>query len=175
MKDPILRASLSLADNRHKLEPHLEPEELEAIGHVTVQWAYLEHAILISTLALSFENEAEPPKDATSLSFEKRLDAWRATIERFVIDKKEKTRLLKLVSKAANLSASRHKLAHGVWTWDYTDPETLRAFSFRPYVGFEADFNAAGIRQLGERIGELNFQLSFPGGKEEAGNRLPSL
>ena len=165
MHGPIVCFSISLVDNRHKVEPDLEPDELEAIGYVTAQWAHLEHEILASTLVLS---NGAPPKDATSLSFEKRLGAWRATIERFVTDAKEKARLLKLVSKAANLSASRHKLAHGVWTWDYTDPETLRAFSFRPYVHFEADFNAEGIRRLGERIGELSFELSCPGGKKDA-------
>jgi hypothetical protein len=166
VKDPIVRFSLSLVDDHHKLEPDLESEELEAIGYVTVQWAHLEHEILVSTLALA--NGAERPKNATSLSFEKRLEAWRVTIKRFVTDEKEKARLLTLVSKAANLSASRHRLAHGLWTWDCTDPETLRAFSFRPYVGFEADFNADGIRRLGERIGELNFELSCPGGKADA-------
>src|SRR5262245_29822873 len=125
--DQLVRFNLSLVDNRHRVEPDLEEEELAAIGYVTAQWAHLEHGILASTLVLSYENEAAPPKETTSRAFEKRLGAWRVTIERFVTDKKEKARLLKLVSKAANLSASRHKLAHGLWTWDYTDPKTLRA------------------------------------------------
>src|SRR5262249_34825898 len=90
-------------------------------------------------------------------------------------DEKEKTRLLKLVSKAANLSASRHKLAHGLWAWDYSDPVTLKAFSFRTKVKFEADFNAEGIRRLGERLGELNFELSFPGGKMDAYKSMAEL
>jgi hypothetical protein len=175
MHDPIVRFSLSLVDNRHRLEPDLEEEELAAIGYVTAQWAHLEHEILASTLALSYENGAAPPAEATNLSFEKRLGVWRKTIERFVTDKKEKARLLKLVSKAANLLASRHKLAHGLWTWDYTDPKTLRAFSFRPNVHFEADFNAEGIRRLGERIGELSFELSCPGGKMDAYKSMAEL
>ena len=166
--DHLVRCKLSLVDDRHTLEPDLEEEELAAIGYVTAQWAHLEHAILASTFVLSSKNGVALPKDATNLSFEKRLDAWRITIERFVTDEKEKARLLKLVSKAANLSASRHKLAHGLWAWDYSDPATLKAFSFRPKVDFEAHFNAEGIRQLGEKIGELNFALSFPGGKMDA-------
>jgi hypothetical protein len=173
--DQLVRFNLSLVDNRHRIEPDLEEEELAAIGYVTAQWAHLEHGILASTLVLSYENEAAPPKETTSLTFEKRLGAFRVTIERFVTDKKEKARLLKLVSKAANLSASRHKLAHGLWTWDYTDPKTLRASSFRPNVQFEVDFNAEGIRRLGERIGELNFELSCPGGKEDAWKSMAEL
>jgi hypothetical protein len=117
MHDHIVRYSLSLVDNRHRLEPDLEEEEFAAIGYVTAQWAPLEHKILASTLALSYESGAAPPVEATNLWFEKRLGA-RKTIERFVTNKKEKARLLRLVSKAANLSASRHKLAHGLWTWD---------------------------------------------------------
>jgi hypothetical protein len=103
MHDPIVRFSISLVDNRHKVEPDLEPDELEVIGYVTVQWAHLEHEILISTLQLS--NGAPPPKDATCLSFERRLGAWRQTIERFVTDAKEKARLLRLHSEAARRSA----------------------------------------------------------------------
>jgi hypothetical protein len=166
--DQLVRCNLSLVDDRHTLEPDLEEEELAAIGYVTAQWAHLEHAILASTFMLSSKNGVTLPRDATNLSFEKRLVAWRVTIERFVTDENEKARLLKLVSKAANLSASRHKLAHGLWAWDYSDPATLNAFSFRPKVHFEAHFNAEGIRQLGEKIGELNFALSFPGGKMDA-------
>jgi hypothetical protein len=175
MHDQIVRFSLSLVDNRHRVEPDLEEEELAAIGYVTTQWAHLEHVILAITLALSYANGAAPPAEATNLSFEKRLGAWRRTVEQFVTDKKEKARLLKLVSKAANLLASRHKLAHGLWTWDYTNPKTLRAFSFRPNVQFEADFNAGGIRRLGERIGELNFELSCPGGKMDAYKSMAEL
>jgi hypothetical protein len=49
MYDPIVRFSISLVDERHKVEPDLEPDELEAVGYVTVQWAHLEHEILVST------------------------------------------------------------------------------------------------------------------------------
>jgi hypothetical protein len=175
MDDHVVRFSISLIDNRHRLEPDLEQEELEAIGYVTAQWAHLEHEILASTIVLSYQNGAALPNDATSLSFEKRLGAWRVTIERFVTDKKEKTRLLRLVSKAANLSAFRHKLAHGLWTWDYSDPKTLTAFSFRSNVHFAADFNAEGIRRLGDRIGELSFELACPGGKQDAYKSMAEL
>jgi hypothetical protein len=53
MQDAIVRFSRSLVDNRHRLEPDLEEEELAAIGYVTAQCAHLEHEILASTLALS--------------------------------------------------------------------------------------------------------------------------
>jgi hypothetical protein len=44
----------------------------------------------------------------------------------------------------------------------------MQAFSFRPNVEFDVDFDFEGIRQLGDEIGELNFDLIFPGGKEDA-------
>jgi hypothetical protein len=151
----------------HRVEAVLEEKELAAIGYVTTQWAMLEHLILVSTIELCSDPKSVPA-DAASLAFKDRLRAWRQTIEKFVPTATEKSRLLKLVSRAANLEQRRHKLIHGLWTSDPTDPTTLIAFSFRPRVEFEAEFDFDGLIKLGENVGELCFSLMYPGGKQQA-------
>jgi hypothetical protein len=102
------------------------------------------------------------------LAFKDRLRAWRQTIEKFASPATEKSRLLKFVSRVANLEQRRHKLTHGLWASNPTDPATLIAFSFRPRVAFEAEFDFDGLIKLGADVGELCFGLMFPGGKQQA-------
>jgi hypothetical protein len=166
----VFRISLSLIGAPHLIEPDLEEKELAAIGLVGVQWAYLEHAILASTLQLAEANNVPLPADAQSLAFSKRLRAWRLMIERGDSKKPERAQLLRAVSKAANLQQKRHRITHGLWTWDIADPMRLTAFSFRPRVGFETDFNFNSLIRLATLIGELNFHLTFPAGRRRQGN-----
>jgi hypothetical protein len=153
--------------DEHQIEPDLEEHELAAIGYVSAQWAFLEHAILASTIKIAEDNQAPIPTDAYSLAFAKRLRAWRLMIEEYVAEP-AKGVLLKIASSAANLEEKRHQAAHALWTWEDHDPQTMRAFSFRPNVEFDVDFDFEGLRLIGEKIGRLNFQLIFPGGKEDA-------
>lgn len=152
----------------HRIEPDLERDELAAIGYITAQWSFLEHAILAHTAELARKNRTTLPTDATNLSFTKRLRAWRLMIQQFVTDPHDKQRLLKLVSKIANLEFKRHKASHALWTWDPSDPATLKAFSFRPRVAFDVEFDFDGLVEVGHEIGEINFDLMFPGGKDHA-------
>jgi hypothetical protein len=152
----------------HLIEPDLEQKELAAIGYVTAQWAFLEHAILASTVEITAQNNAPVPTDAYNKAFAKRLRAWRLTIEQFITDVDKRETLLTIVSKAANLEEKRHQLAHALWTWESQDPTAMRAFSFRPNVEFDVDFDFEGLMQLGDKIGKLNFNLVYPGGKEDA-------
>jgi hypothetical protein len=73
-------------DSGHRMEPDLEQKELAAIGYVTAQWAFLEHAILASTCDIADENKVPLPADAGNKAFSKRLAAWRRLIEKFVTD-----------------------------------------------------------------------------------------
>jgi hypothetical protein len=66
----------------------------------------------------------------------------------------------------------RHQLAHALWSWDEEDPTAIRAYSFRPKVEFDVEFDFNGLIQLGHKIGEISFALSFPGGKEDAWKSL---
>jgi hypothetical protein len=162
-------------DSGHRIEPDLEQKELAAIGYVTAQWAFLEHAILASTCDIADENKVPLPADAVNKAFSKRLAAWRQLIEKFVTDASKRMALLKIVSKAANLEVKRHQLAHALWSWDEEDPTAMRAYSFRPKVEFDVDFDFNGLIQLGHKIGEINFALSFPGGKKDAWESIGDL
>lgn len=166
MPDHKFRLVLSPRGEPNRIEPDLEEKEMAAIGFVTAQWSYLEHVILDNTLSLIPDGE-QRPSDANNLSFSKRLNAWRLTIERYA-QGSDKSRLLRLVSKAANLEAQRHKIAHGLWTWDSLNPTRLTAFSFRPRVAFEATFDFDALIRLSLQIGELNFELTYPRGVEDA-------
>lgn len=169
MSNDIVKIFFNLEkDSGHRIETSLEEKELAAIGYVTVQWAYLEHIILTHTLRMAHQNNVPIPVGATSKSFEDRRNAWRKLIEESVTDATERTALLKIVSKIANLELKRHRLTHGLWGWDEEDPTTMRAYSFRPRVEFDVDFDFDGLMELGFRIGEMIFQLAFPGGKEQA-------
>lgn len=159
----------------HRIESDLREKELAAIGYVTVQWAYLEHAILSQTLRIAENNKAPVDDKAFSLSFENRRTAWRKSIEQHVTDATERKALLKLCSKVASLETRRHRLTHGLWGWERDDPETLRAYSFRPRVTFDVNFDFDGLMELGFRIGEVNFQLTFPGGEKEASQSAADL
>jgi hypothetical protein len=172
MREHTFRVLLATRGNRHRIESDLEEKELAAIGYVVTQWAYLEHAVLAHTIELCSAKGAPLPKDATNLSFDRRLRAWRNTIQDLAPADKKK-QLLALHSKAANLEQRRHKIAHGLWTWEYGDPETMTSFSFRPRVDFEAEFDFEGLVQLGHKIGEINFDLTYPGGKDEVFSTMP--
>ena len=112
MREHIFRVLTDLRGNKHRIESDLEEKELAAIGYVVTQWAYLEHAILAHTIELCSATDAPPPKDATSLSFERRQGVWRDTIQKFAPVAKKK-QFLALHSKAANLQQKRQKLLMG--------------------------------------------------------------
>jgi hypothetical protein len=106
--------------------------ELFAIGLMTVHWAYLEHAILLETAKLA--NRAkfkELPSEATSLSFKRRLGAFRATVSQVVKTKKSRDRLLRLASTISTLEDRRHKITHGLWQWYPSNPDRLQAYSLQ--------------------------------------------
>jgi hypothetical protein len=166
MRDGFRIVLLPGKQTRHRIEAELEQRELAAIGYVITQWAFLEHLILTSTVELCPDAKFIPAK-ASSLAFNDRLRAWRQTIEKFATTE-DKGRLLKLVGKAANLEEKRHKISHGLWTSDASDPATLIAYSYRPRVAFEVEFDFDGLIKLAHEVGELCFNLVFPEGKQQA-------
>ena len=162
---------LSLYNEPHEIIPELDEKELGAIGLVTTQWSYLEHAIFYNTCFIADKAQAPVPKDATNLAFKKRLRAWRLSIEQ-LSPPDDKARLLRLHDRTANLEQKRHKVVHGLWTWDQKQPDNLTAFSFRPSVEFELKFDLKSLIKLAREIGQVNFELTYPGGKEQAFREL---
>jgi hypothetical protein len=105
----------SLKNDRHRIDTELTQPELASIGYVTVLWAQLEHILLYETVKLA--GQAPPPQDTLSLSFKKRLRAWRALIKAKVNDEKQRARMLKTANSIGEIERSRHRITHGLWNW----------------------------------------------------------
>ena len=92
----VVRVTMRVGgDAKPQIETELTPEELQAIGLITVQWAHLEHCLLIRTFLIAEEAKIETPKDATNLTFRKRLRAFR-DITQFMSNRDEKAAIEKL-------------------------------------------------------------------------------
>lgn len=148
----------------HTVLLEMSDGEIMAIGMMTVQWSYLEHMLLMETARLA--NRAkfrELPGDATSLAFSRRLGAWRSLVSDTIKTKKVRDRLLRLASKIANLEDKRHKITHGLWEWYPSNPDRLKAYSYRPPVEFvESNLNFKKIIALAFKIGEASYELTHP-------------
>lgn len=162
------RIVLSTKGQRHRLDTELNHYELAAIGYVTVLWARLEHTVLAKTIALAEQSGLSVPEDATSLSFKRRLRAYRTLINTAVNDNLERAKLLQLITNIGGVERSRNRITHGIWDWELADPAQLRAWSARVPYHFEEHFDFHKLIKVAHRIGELSFQLEFPGGEKEA-------
>lgn len=158
--------TIDLKGECHQLGPDLDQKELAAIGWVTAHWAILEHYLLHQTVEMAKARSAEPNQDAFNLSFARRFKAWLSEV-RLLSAGDRKTQLEKLSGKIARCEDVRHKTTHGLWAWDMADPDQLTAFSNRPRVAFEISVDADGLIKLAQEIGEVNFVLAYPNGKED--------
>lgn len=158
------------------ISPELDPKELAMIGLVTTQWAILEHQLMKQSLdmanARGIQNE-----NFFSLSFKNRFKAWCAEVKH-LSDSIRKTDLQKLEGKIANCMDKRHKITHGLWSWEENNPEQLKAFSTRKKFEFEVSIDLEKLESLAEQIGEINFILAYENGiddllKEKSQEELP--
>lgn len=159
-------------DGRHRLDTELSMRELAAIGFVMVSWAQLEHLLLQRTAELADKAKVPIPTDATALSFKKRLRALRALAKEALTCSTAQKKFLNLLTRIGGAERSRNRITHGLWDWTLSAPDKLRASSFRPPNKFEEPFDLKKLITLAERIGELNFQLAYPGGKDQAWEEL---
>jgi hypothetical protein len=136
--------------------------EIFAVEMLTVQWAFLEHVLLLETSRLSNRAKLKAlPPDAASLSFSRRLAAWRILVRDTVKTKKRRAQLLRMASRIATLEDKRHKITHGLWEWFPHNPDRLRAYSYRPVVSFdEPNLNFQKIMDTAERVSEISYELS---------------
>ena len=96
--------------------------EVAAIGIMTIQWAYLEHMLLIATAELVDKANVAMPSEAMSISFERRVNAFRTLIKDTVTDSWKRTQLLSLATKITNIQNDRHRVTHGLWEWYPSNP-----------------------------------------------------
>lgn len=156
-----------IKDGKPMIWTELVEIELYAIGAVTVQWAYLEHALLNDSLRMADKAKIPVPENATSLSFKKRLRVWCDLVKRTKRGK-NRERLLNLGMRIGGTERSRNRITHGLWDWEMGAADKLKASSFRKPFDFMEPFDSAKLLKIAERIGEFNFELRFPGGKKSA-------
>ena len=149
---------------RKIIEPELGDPEYAALGKVTAQWAYLEHAMFVRTLQVADEVGQALPEEAEHLSFKRRFRAFRGLVEQNKETLPSADQLLKIADRIANLMDDRHRVTHGIWSFKRGQARTIVASSFRPKVNFERPFNIDRIWELSRRIGHVNFDLTFPDG-----------
>jgi hypothetical protein len=58
------------------IDLQLRPAELQAIGHVTAQWALLEFLVRRETRGLARHLGIDTPEDAEAISFRRRRKLW---------------------------------------------------------------------------------------------------
>lgn len=150
-----------------QIDCDLIPEELQAVGLITVQWAHLEHCLFVRTCEIAEELGGELPDDCLSLSFTRRLQAFRKLVVRLDFEGRKKWE--RVADRIANAEGKRHKITHGLWVWDNSrDGDLVALSSFRPPNEFDAHVDVLQLTKLGSEIGELLFELSFPGGLMES-------
>lgn len=142
--------------------PELSDDELRLIGLITAQWANLEHTLYEASNAIAEQLGTTAHKDIEDISFDKRLRAFRDLAKEAPIE--DANHIRKLSDHIANLKDDRHKITHGLWDWDRSDPDRLTALSFRPKYGFEKPFDKQKLEKLADRIGECIFNIMFPNG-----------
>lgn len=155
------------------LTPDLEEKEIYAIGYIVTQWSMLEHEVLVETAKLLPDaGDEEVAKEATSFAFSRRLKAWKMAIDKYAKDDAEKKRLISLHGTVAQIEDDRHKVAHGLWDWDETDPTKIKAHSFRPRADFEKKYDFDALIALGTRVGQTTFKMRYPGGRKQSDEAL---
>lgn len=157
---------IALDGKSHQLGPDLEQKEFAAIGWVVSTWSILEHYILTQTVEMAQARNAEPDPETFNFSFSRRFKAWLTEV-RALPESKRKAQLEKLSGKIGNCEDRRHKTTHGLWAWETADPDKLKAFSTRPRVEFEVAVDFEGLISLAQEIGEINFALAYPNGKDD--------
>lgn len=149
---------LTTKNARWRIELELDPEELQAIGHVNAQWAFLEFHILEYTKLVCEHVLKQPlPKEAESDSLRKRKRTWETVIRTaFKDDDETLGRLLKLVEQVGSLQGDRQKLIHGLIQWDSKDKETLNIYSRDNPRAIPWRVDAKKIEELAIKIATLN-------------------
>lgn len=157
------RVNKNLENGKVYLDTDLDPAELAVIGRVTVLWGRLEHLMMLETIRWAASENEAALRNAISDVFSARLRAFFEAV-RDIDDEQERKRLTKLHSKIDSLRIRRHQLTHGYWDWDNSAPNSLIVVGTRPKREFESTWDTGSLYRFGSEIGEVLFELEFPGG-----------
>jgi len=167
----VANAATVILDVKPGAKPQIDcdlvPDELRAIGLITVQWAHLEHCLFVRSAEIASTCAQELPDDVRSLSFTRRLQAFRRLAS--LLGDEEARKWERVADRIANAEGRRHKVTHGLWVWDNSkDGDLVAVSSLRPPHTFEVHIDLKHLERLANDIGELLFDLSYPGGLFES-------
>lgn len=158
MRDTVVfMKDLTEKNGKFYIDLELDPEELQAIGHIAAQWAFLEYHIFEYTKAVCEVASIDLPKEAESDSLRKRMQTWGIVVRAyFPAGSDELAAILKIIGRATSLSGRRHKLVHGYIKWNIKDKESLDVYSRKNPRGIPWNINAAKIEAFAREISTLN-------------------
>lgn len=150
---------LTKTDEQRKRYVDLEimPSELAAIGHITTQWAYLEHLMRghIAGLVRHFGRDAGPQADNDS--FRKRFRYWKNLITELAATNPEyAAKSLAVVERIGEIMGDRHLFTHGRVVWK---PITDKPLEFKGTKGRARRVHWQQIREIGHRLAIINYDL----------------
>jgi hypothetical protein len=138
----------------------LRPSELQAIGHVIAQWAFLEFLILRDTRGLAKYLKIPLPDDAEAVSFQKRRKVWKQLATKALHDLPEElTRTLALIPEIDAAAGERHRLTHDIIEADPQNPNRLKAYPRSTPRKFGWPLDAGRIEKTARRIARINYGL----------------
>lgn len=160
--ESLLLISTNLETGRRGYEFELARNEYGAIGYVVVHWAFLEFALHERTKAFARRAKVTLPKQAHSFSFTRRLTALRELMLACITDKNAIKRWEKLISRIARAEGRRHRIAHGLWSYNPRRVERLWAHDRRTKHSYAAGFDVTSLGEFGASVGALSFDLLHP-------------
>ncbi len=154
-------------DLKFRLNLELSDREFLAIGMVIAHWGRLEHEIFHQVLRHFHENDRVLPAALNSnVQFTSVLDLWEETVvaesqtdKRNVLEKQ-----LKLIRQAQEY---RNALVHGMWEWNIDEPQKITATRIKKKEVLSTQFTAQDLEEFASALGEINFQVRYPGGIEQ--------
>jgi hypothetical protein len=150
------------ADGAPYIDVRLRPNELQAIGRVTAQWALLEFVILRETRGLARYLNIPLPADAEKVSFRRRRQTWEDLSSRALATlDEEKRRALDCIERAKNLADERHRITHNIIEYDPDDDNRLKAFLPETLGKFGWPLDAARIEQTAREIARLTHDVLY--------------
>ena len=151
------------AKKRRYVDLEMLPEEFAAVGHVTAQWAYLEHLMRGHIVGLVKHFGGKADKAAESDSFRKRHRYWRELVEATAaLNAEYGARALDVVERVGDIMGERHLFVHGRVVWK---PQKDLPLEFKGAKGRARRVNAERIERTAHKLAIINYDLMMLGGE----------
>lgn len=150
----------------------LTEPELKALGHVTAQWATLEHLIKEYMMLCAKNTRCLVPNDNNS--FQMRRRDWERLARSALKDNPGLlAEILAFIKKVGSMEHERHKLIHGLIQWDGSNRRRLKVYSRKNARGRPWTVDAKRIHAFSMKVAALNAEfLNVHGGMQIVPRRL---